>query len=89
MMKQKPEAQRRMSVVDAEDLLLDVYRRHAATGLGPGASDEEIERAAEDAYWNDAPGQARAWTPEELARYEAELEPERQRYLEFTAQTTE
>lgn len=46
MMRQKSEAQRRMSGVEAEDLLLDAYRRHAATVLGPGATDEEIERAA-------------------------------------------
>ena len=40
-----------MSVVEAEDLLLDAYRDYAAAVLGPGATDEAIERAAEDAYW--------------------------------------
>ena len=76
---------RQRPVIEAEDQMLDAYRRQAATVLGLSPADEEVERAAEDAYWNDAPGQARAWTPEELARYDAELEPERQRYLEWRA----
>ncbi len=89
MTKQKSEADRRMSVVEAEDQLLDAYRRQAATALGLSLGDEEVERAAKDAYWNDAPGQARAWTPKELARYDAELEPERQRYLEWRVRNPE
>ena len=59
MTKQKSEPDRRMSVVEAEDQLLDAYRRQAAIALGLSLADEEVERAAEDAYWNDAPGQAR------------------------------
>ncbi len=83
MKKQKSETDRRMSVIEAEDQMLDAYRRKAAADLGPGATEADIERAAENAYWNDAPGQARAMTPEELARYEAEIEVEGQRYLEW------
>ena len=57
MTKRKPDAQRRMSVVVAEDQLLDAYRRWAAAELGLSLDDERVERAAEDAYWNDgAPG---------------------------------
>ena len=89
MTKQKSEADRRMSVVEAEDQLLDAYRRKAAADLGPGATETDIERAAEDAYWNDAPGQARALTPEELARYEAEIDAEGQRYLEWLERNPE
>ena len=89
MTKQKSDAERRMSVVEAEDQLPDAYPRQAATELGLSPADEEVERAAEDAYWNDAPGQARAWTPKELARYDAELEAERQRYLEWSARSPE
>ena len=85
MTKQNGGRGRARPVIEAEDQLLDAYRRQAATVLGLSPADEEVERAAEDAYWNDAPGQARAWTPEELARYDAELEPERQRYLEWRA----
>ena len=89
MTKQKPGLDRRMSVVEAEDQLLDAYRRKAATDLGPGATEADIEQAAEDAYWNDAPGQARAMNPEELARYEAEIDAEGQRYLEWLERNPE
>ena len=89
MMTPKSEADRRMSVVEAEDLMLDAYRRKAATDLGPAASEADIERAAEDAYWNDAPGQARTLTSEELARYEAEIDAEGQRYLEWLERNPE
>lgn len=85
MTKQNGGRERGSPVIEAEDQMLDAYRRQAATVLGLSPADEEVERAAEDAYWNDAPGQARAWTPEELARYDAELEPERRRYLEWRA----
>ena len=52
MKNQKSETDRRISVVEAEDQMLDAYRRKAAADLGPGATEADIERAAENAYWN-------------------------------------